>query len=146
MPLVIPIRVRSAQLDLEAEEAVSPKPVPQEDGIAVVGFRAAELGVLKKIHSHHEMPGSERLGPGKEKKVLRKLSGEGNLRPFQRPEKMGQITAQVPRVVSLIDRHAVNDAIGIVKGNVEGRASDEGGKPRHGFGAALFVEGQETPR
>src|SRR5206468_10952921 len=60
--------------------------------------------------------------------------------------KMGQITAQVPRVVSLIDRHAVNDAIGIVKGNVEGRASDEGGKPRHGFGAALFVEGQEKPR
>ena len=70
-PVVVPVGVVAAELDLQALEPVAPDPVAQQDGIAVVAARNRSGPTVDRVLTADQVPRGDRLRAG----TTRKSSG-----------------------------------------------------------------------
>ncbi len=133
-PLEVPARVIPPELDLQADQAVGLDPVAEEHRVTVVGLGAGQLGRRDRVLAADEVPGREGLGPGEDQEIGGIAALEGNAGTFGRFEIVAQVGVHELRVVRLVGRQAEEVAIGVVEGQVEGRAGNERRQPGHRLG------------
>src|SRR5579859_1462157 len=135
---IIPGGVCAPQFDLQTFQPIGFYPVLEQQGMTVVGTSACQIGRFQRIKPSYEMPGSQAVASLDRKSVLGIFAGEGDVR-FGRREIAGEIPAHKPAIESLKDRTLVALAIGIMQRQIECGKTDQGRKPRHGFGAGTLL-------
>ena len=69
-PVVVPVGVVAAELDLEALEPVLADPVAQQDRVAVLRFGAGQVPGVDRVLAADQVPGGDRLRPGMDQELL----------------------------------------------------------------------------
>lgn len=138
-PVVIPGGVVAAEFYFQAFQAVALDPVGEENGVAIFGLRAGEFGRIKEVKAANKVPGAELRGWAFGKEVGGVTSAERNLGAGGGGEKFLEVAVEEVGGVGAVGGTAEEIAEGVMDGNVEEGAADEGGEPGNRLGPCSFV-------
>ncbi len=105
----------------------------QGNRVAIVRFASVEVRGGQRVEAADQVPGGEYIRSRVDEIMVRIQAGEVHLAAFSRLDEGAEIPVEVRGVVGFIHRAPVQLAVGVVHGDIEERAADEGGQPGHGF-------------